>query len=437
MSTLTLPPMEAGLSPLKRVAAYLSWLTTAVFILLLFRWMTFGTFGWDAWPLELTLAEWPPLAAYLLYGGLAVLDGLIGWLLMQDRRLGVQLGYGRSVAGIGLAIALYFLTNDFYAACGLLAVSGMMVLLLRGQTGWAINYPAAFWLIIFFVLPMLIVLIVSLGERSRLGTVIYPEFTFNLGVYLDDYGRFFQQINGDYIYLRIFWRSLSLALGNTLICLLIGYPFSYWIVRQPQKYRSTLIFLVMIPFWTNFLVRTYAWMLILRDSGLINNFWTITLHELVTPLATNNQFFAFVSQITSRELPLLFNQGAVFLGLFYGYLPFVVLPIYSNMEKLDWSLLEAASDLGANGWKRTTRILLPLTAPGTVAAAIIVFIPSLGAYVTPDLLGGGKVALLGNLLQQQFMTVRDWPFGSAIGFIMMAMMLLAIMIYFRVGGREQ
>lgn len=193
----------------------------------------------------------------------------------------------------------------------------------------------------------------------------------------------------------------------------------------------------MIPFWTNFLVRTYAWMLILRDSGLINNFWTSTLHDLALNLSGSSQFFAWLAGITENTLPLLFNQSAVFLGLFYGFFPFVVLPLYSNLEKLDWSLLEAASDLGANSWNSTTRVLLPLTMPGIVAAAIIVFIPSLGAYVTPDLLGGGKVSLLGNLLQQQFMTARDWPFGSAIGFIMMALMLLAVMIYFRVGGREQ
>ncbi|MBK7896956.1 MAG: ABC transporter permease [Anaerolineaceae bacterium] len=314
----------------------------------------------------------------------------------------------------------------------------MLVLLIWQQTGWVINYPAAFWLIIFFVMPNLIVLAVSLGERSLRGTVVYPEFSFgNILAYFDDYGRFFSTINGQYLYLRILGRSVWLAFLNTTICLLFGYPFAYWIARQQQKYRNILVFLVMIPFWTNFLVRTYAWMLILRDSGLINNFWTITLHDLAVNLSGSSQFFAWLAGITENTLPLLFNQSAVFLGLFYGFFPFVVLPLYSNLEKLDWSLLEAASDLGANNWFSTTRILLPLTMPGIVAAAIIVFIPSLGAYVTPDLLGGGKVSLLGNLLQQQFMTARDWPFGSAIGFIMMALMLLAVMIYFRVGGREQ
>jgi spermidine/putrescine transport system permease protein len=228
-----------------------------------------------------------------------------------------------------------------------------------------------------------------------------------------------------------------LAIGNTIICLLFGYPFAYWIARRPARWRNILIFLVMIPFWTNFLVRTYAWMLLLRDSGLINNFWTITLHDLAAALAGSSSFFAWVSSITASPLPLLFNQGAVFMGLFYGYFPFVVLPLYSNLEKLDWSLLEAASDLGANSYYSTTRILLPLSLPGIVAAGIIVFVPSLGAYVTPELMGGGKVALLGNLIQQQFLTARDWPFGSAIGFSMMAIMLLAILFYFRVAGGNE
>ncbi|MBV7330233.1 ABC transporter permease [Chloroflexi bacterium TSY] len=312
-----------------------------------------------------------------------------------------------------------------------------MVLLLRQHAAWSINYLGAFWLVVFFVVPMVIVLIVSLGERSLRSTVVFPAFSLtNLDVYFDDYVRFFGPIQGEYLYLRILGRSVWLAVLNTLICLLFGYPFAYWIVRQPQRFRTILIFLVMIPFWTNFLVRTYAWMLILRDSGLINNFWTITLHEQAVALAEQNSFFAWLASATSESLPLLFNQPAVFLGLFYGFLPFVVLPLYSNMEKLDWSLLEAAADLGANTWRSTVRVLIPLTMPGIVAASIIVFIPSLGSYVIPDLMGGGKVTLLGNLLQQQFMTARDWPFGSAIGFIMMAMMLLAILIYFRIGARD-
>jgi spermidine/putrescine transport system permease protein len=270
-----------------------------------------------------------------------------------------------------------------------------------------------------------------------LGTVTYPPFDMtNLGVYFDDYTRFFSRIGGEFIYLRIFGRSVLLAVANTAICLAFGYPFAYWIARQPARYRNLYVFLVMIPFWTNFLVRTYAWMLILRDSGLINNFWTITLHDQALMLADKGDFFVWLANITEDKLPLLFNTPAVLLGLFYGYLPFMILPLYANLERLDWSLLEAAADLGANRFRSVVRVLLPLTMPGIAAGSVIVFIPSLGAYVTPDLMGGAKVSLIGNLLQQQFMTVRDWPFGSAIGFILMAIMLVAIVIYFRVSEGE-
>ena len=438
MGTISIPAMKAGPNALKRLAAYLGWLGTAVWLSLLFRWMTFSSINWNPLTLELTLAMLPPILPYLIYGGLALLDFGVGWLLFKESLWGNRLGFLRGFAGVTVALAYYFAVGDFYTACFPLAASGFLLVLLWQQSGWVLNYPAAFWLIMFFVLPNLIVFAVSLGERSLSGTVVYPEFSWRtIGSYFDDYGRFFSTINNQYLYLRILGRSVWLATLNTIICLVLGYPFAYWIARQPQKYRNILIFLVMIPFWTNFLVRTYAWMLILRDSGLINNFWTITLHDQAVALAGGSQFFTWLAGISENKLPLLFNQSAVFLGLFYGFFPFVVLPLYSNLEKLDWSLLEAASDLGANTWYRVTRILLPLTMPGIVAAAIIVFIPSLGSYVTPDLLGGGKVALLGNLLQQQFMTARDWPFGSAIGFIMMALMLLSILIYFRVGGREQ
>jgi spermidine/putrescine transport system permease protein len=337
-----------------------------------------------------------------------------------------------------LALLYYFFLREFWGATILLAISGFKLLLLTRRTGWALAYPAAFWLGVFFIAPILVVFIVSLGERSRLGTVSYPALSLDsLSLYFNDYIRFFSPVSGQYIYLRIFWRSVLIAIFNTIICLLVGYPLAYWIARQPIRYRSMLVFLVMIPFWTNFLVRTYAWMLILRDSGLINNFWSITLHEQAVMLADVSPLFGWLAEATSNKLPLLFNQPAVMIGLFYGFLPFMVLPLYSNLEQLDWSLLEAAADLGANGRQSFWRILLPLSLPGIVAGSVIVFIPSLGAYVTPDLMGGAKVSLLGNLLQQQFMTVRDWPFGSAIGFIMMAIMLAATLVYFRTLAKNQ
>jgi spermidine/putrescine transport system permease protein len=413
-------------------AGILHLLSALIWGVMLFRWVTFTSFGWVANGTELALTEFAGIIPYLIYGIGLVVDLGIGVGLVREIGGVRNAGIVRSVLFGLLAIVYYFLAKDFYGAIFVLGIAGMILLLLFHNTPWAIAYPAAFWLGVFFIAPMFIVLMVSFGQRSRLGTVDYPAFSFsNIGVYFDDYARFFSTIGGEYIYLRIFWRSVWLATFNTALCLLFGYPFAYWIARRPESQRGTLIFLVMIPFWTNFLVRTYALILILRDTGIINNFWTITLHQQAVLLADQSSLFNWLADITASRLPLLFNQGAVMVGLLYGFFPFAVLPIYSNLEKLDWSLLEAAADLGASRWYSTTRILLPLTMPGIVAASIIVFIPSLGSYVTPDLLGGAKVALLGNLLQQQFMTVRDWPFGSAIGFIMMAIMLTATLIYFR------
>jgi spermidine/putrescine transport system permease protein len=268
--------------------------------------------------------------------------------------------------------------------------------------------PAALWLLIFFLAPLVLVLLVSFGERGDAGQVVY-SWT------LKNYARFFGKVGDRYLYIHIFVRSLGIALLNTLLCLLVGYPLAYFIARQAPNRRNVLLLLVMIPFWTNFLVRTYAWMVILRDTGIINNLF-LTLGLIAQPL------------------PLLYNQGAVIVGLFYGYLPFMVLPLYASIEKLDLSVVEAAHDLGANALRTFLRVVLPLTKPGIVAGSIIVFIPSIGAYVTPDLMGGAKVTMVGNLLQQQFLKVRDWPFGSAVGFVLMLTVLAATLFYFRSGG---
>jgi spermidine/putrescine transport system permease protein len=269
--------------------------------------------------------------------------------------------------------------------------------------------PGALWLIAFFLVPLVLVLLVSLGERGAAGQVVYNWTAKN-------YARFFGQVGERYLYVLIFLRSLGIALVNTVLCLLAGYPLAFFIARQPANRRNALLLLVMIPFWTNFLVRTYAWMVILRDTGVINNLFLA---------------IGFISQ----PLPLLYNRSAVILGLFYGYLPFMILPLYACIEKLDFSLVEAAHDLGANALRTFLRVVLPLTKPGIVAGSILVFIPSIGAYITPDLMGGAKVTMVGNLLQQQFLKVRDWPFGSAVGFILMITVLAATLLYFRSGGK--
>lgn len=267
--------------------------------------------------------------------------------------------------------------------------------------------PGVFWLALFFVIPLIIVLVVSFSKRSLLGVV---ELEFNLR----NYARVFDP-GAPYFF--IFLRSLSLAAVNTILCLLIGYPFAFFIARQTPQWQKVLIFLVMIPFWTNFLIRTYAMMFIIRDSGLINT-WLINLGVIQEPF------------------PILFTQTAIRLGMLYGYLPFAVLPLYASIEQLDFNYVQAAQDLGAGPTRVFLRVILPLTMPGVVAAGIITFIPALGDFITPDLMGGGNTFLIGNVLQQQFMTVRDWPFGSAMGIVLMTMVLAATMIYFRTGAKR-
>jgi spermidine/putrescine transport system permease protein len=265
-------------------------------------------------------------------------------------------------------------------------------------------FPSLFWLVVFFAIPLIIVFVYSFFSRGPYGQIV-PDFTFK------NYGRFF-----DPLYLKIFARSFKIAGLTTLFCFLLGYPMAYWLATRPPKWRNTLLLLLMVPFWTNFLVRTYAWILILRDTGLINN----ALMGL---------------GVISEPLPLFGTDLAIILGLVYGWFPDMVLPCYAAIERLDFSLVEAAQDLYANELKAFARVIFPLTLPGIVAGSILVFIPSLGAYVTPDLLGGAKSVMIGNVIQSQFLTVRDYPFGSAFSFVLMAIMLAATLIYFRVGGR--
>jgi spermidine/putrescine transport system permease protein len=284
-------------------------------------------------------------------------------------------------------------------------------------------FPSLFWLIVFFLFPLLLVFAISFGQRGTYGGVrwvLNPE----------NYARFF-----DPLYLRIFGRTLVIALATTLICLLAGYPLAYFIATRPPRWRNGLILLLMIPFWTNFLVRTYAWLLLLRDQGLINIFWTGALHDLLlqVAMAVPLPIWGPLLEATSTPLNLFGTNGAIIVGLVYGWLPDMVLPCYAAIERLDFSLVEAAQDLYANRLKSFLRVILPLTMPGIVAGSVLVFIPSLGAYITPDLLGGAKSIMIGNVIYSQFMSARDYPFGSAISFVLMAVMLVGTLIYFRMG----
>lgn len=265
--------------------------------------------------------------------------------------------------------------------------------------------PAALFLLFFFVIPLGIVLVYSFLTRGVYGQIVWE---FNPQNYVNAF---------DPLYLGILWRSFLFAIGNTILCLLVSYPFAYFLSRvESARTRGVLLLLVMVPFWTNFLVRTYAWRVILGTDGPINN-------------------VLLALGIIQEPLSLLFNDGAVMMGLLYGYLPFMVLPLYASIERVDFSLMEAAGDLYANGWQAFRKVLLPLTMPGVVAGSVLVFIPSLGAFVTPDLLGGAKTVMIGNLIQAQFLTDRNWPFGSAISMLLMCVVLIATLIYFRTGGK--
>ena len=284
--------------------------------------------------------------------------------------------------------------------------------------------PSLFWLVVFFAIPLVLVMAMSFGERGTYGGV---EWNLNLQ-------NFFRFLNPqDPLYLKIFGRTLYIATMATLVSFLIGYPLAFWIASQPAKRRSTLLLMLMIPFWTNFLVRTYAWILILRDQGLINTVWTGALHTWVVGLSGLLPWLPLegLAQLTASPLPLFGTDFAIIIGLVYGWLPDMVLPCYAVVEKLDHSLVEAAQDLYANRIKAFFRVIFPLTLPGVVAGSILVFIPSLGAYVTPDLLGGAKSIMIGNVIYSQFMTARDYPFGAAISFVLMAIMLIGTLIYFR------
>ena len=262
-------------------------------------------------------------------------------------------------------------------------------------------FLAPSWLVMggLFIAPLLIVIAYSALTRGAYGGLGTPWTA-------ESYGRLI-----DPLYLAILGRSFWIAGASTALCLLLGFPLALFLSRT-TRHRNLYLSLVILPFWTSFLVRTYAWMFLLRDTGLIN----VVLQKL---------------GITHGPLPLLYNDGAVILGLVYGYLPFVVLPLYATLERIDRGLLEAAADLGARPMATLLHVIVPLCAPGLRAGAVLVFIPCLGAYLTPDLLGGGKSVMIGNLIQNQFTTSRDWPFGSAVSLTLMAVVMVLLLVVIR------
>ena len=255
--------------------------------------------------------------------------------------------------------------------------------------------PGIAWITIFLFIPCLIVISYSFFERGVYGGI---EYNFNF----DNYFRV-----AEYTYLKILLNSAKIAFLSATIAVLIGYPAAYFIHLSPSKYQMILLFLVMLPFWSNYLIRTYAWMVLLNNQGIIN---TLLIN----------------TGIIIEPINILYTQSAVVIGLVYNYLPFVVLTIFSSVSKLDKSLIEASEDLGAKSFSTFFKIILPLTLPGVAAGFVFVFVLSIGNFITPDLLGGGKFLMIGNLIYDQYLSARDWPFGSSLSFVLISIMLLLL-----------
>jgi spermidine/putrescine transport system permease protein len=254
-----------------------------------------------------------------------------------------------------------------------------------GTAGWLLLAPLILWAVAFVVAPAIIMFGYSFAHRGTLGGVV-PGFT------LENYAGVL-----DPVYLRIVLRSIGYAAATTAICLAAGYPVAYLIGRADAQWRNLLLMGVMVPFWTSFLIRTYAWVTILKSEGLMNSLF-VQLGLIAQPLE------------------MLYTPGAVIVGLVYTFLPFMILPVYSSVEKLDGALIEAALDLGAGPLRAFSRVIVPLTSPGIAAGVLLVFVPALGIYAVNDILGGGRVDMIGNIIENQFKgNARNWPFGAALG----------------------
>ncbi|MDZ7799810.1 MAG: ABC transporter permease [Trueperaceae bacterium] len=274
----------------------------------------------------------------------------------------------------------------------------------RRRAAWLAS-PAVAWLIVFFLLPLAFVAVSSFLSRGTGGVPVPPAT-------LEHYVRTLT------VFDTVLWRTLWFALLSTVLCLSLGYPLAYFIARRRDpRVRMVLLFLVLLPFWTNFLVRTYALITLLERDGLLNGL----LQR---------------AGLIDEPIRFLFTEGAVVLGLVYGYLPFMVLPIYASVGRLDLRFVEAAYDLGANDWRAFRRVVLPLTMPGIVAGSILVFIPSVGAFLTPDLMGGTQGLMIGNLIQTQYGGRGNIPLGSAVSMVLLVLVFVSVLIYARWGTRD-
>jgi spermidine/putrescine transport system permease protein len=267
--------------------------------------------------------------------------------------------------------------------------------------------PAFLWIVGFFVVPLLFMVAYSFARND-------PQefFTVEFGVYFDQYRRLW-----DELYLSIYRDTFLMSLAGTLLCLLIGYPFAYFLATRAGKYKTLLFLLVIVPFWTSLLIRTYSWVLILGEQG--------PLSDVLSGVG-----------LISDPLDILYTSGAVLVGIVYDYLPLMVFPLFVSIERVDRSLIEAGRDLGATRWQTFRGITLPLTMPGIMTGCLLTFIPMMGEYVVPTILGGAKSFLVGSLVANEILTAIDWPFGAAVSMGLIAVMMVIIFLYLRVLGRR-
>ncbi len=291
----------------------------------------------------------------------------------------------------------------------------------RLQTAWqtVIVFVPYFWLLLFFLAPFFIVLKISLAESLIAIPPFSPliEFTedglLTIRLIFENYSYLWE----DDLYVKTYVNSLKISTISTILCLLVGYPIAYGIVRAQPTAKNILLLLVILPFWTSFLLRVYAWMGLLADQGTINNFliWLGVIDE---------------------PIRMMYSEFAVYVGIVYSYVPFMILPLYANMEKLDMALHEAAADLGARPFTTFRTVTLPLTMPGIIAGSLLVFIPATGEFVIPDLLGGGNVLMIGRVLYNEFNANHDWPVASAVAIVLLLLLVLPMMVYQHIQSKE-
>ena len=271
----------------------------------------------------------------------------------------------------------------------------------------ALLLPAWGWYLGFFVTPLVIMVAYSFAIND-------PDqfFTVTFGIYTDQFQRVW-----DPLYLEIYKNTFVMALTGTIGCLVIGYPFAYFLATRAGKYKNLLFFLVIVPFWTSLLIRTYSWLILLGEGGPLSN-----LLES--------------AGVINRPLDVLYTSTAVWIGIVYDYLPLMVFPVYVAIERMDPRLKEASRDLGAGRWATFRRVTMPLTIPGVMTGSLLTFIPMMGEYVVPEILGGAKSFLIGNLVANEFRTAIDWPFGAALSMVLVAMMLIVIFLYVRLLGKR-